>query len=346
MEAQKYHQDEAVTRTDDDVPNSQGDDSFVAPPTLGITESAEEREFVGEGDDSFVAPPTLEIIESAEECEFVGEGDDFRCNSIGARIVVQISTGHLFHATVKLPLDLRDVRNLDLGLIDLTSVALDDIPNKFASFLAEDFKFEVELVKIILIRCETLWPEYSPSLTIAPEQMWEYCYIKRSSLLDYEADEENNKKFKELVLAEANTCEILRENPHRNIAKYWGCEVVDGTIRGLCFGRYTVTLGNRLDTGVPLDTRACLQGIRAGVAHLHSLGLAHNDINPYNIMMDPSDNPVIIDFDSCTREGEGLLKFGTPDWFPEGARIGSRQNDFYALRKMDEYLSVRRAEWS
>lgn len=51
MEAQKYHQDEAVTRTDEDVPNSQGDDSFVAPPTLEIIESAEECEFVGEGDD-------------------------------------------------------------------------------------------------------------------------------------------------------------------------------------------------------------------------------------------------------------------------------------------------------
>jgi hypothetical protein len=313
MEAQKHHQDEAVMRADDDVTHSQEDDSFVAPPTL-------------------------EIVDSAEECEFVGEGDDFRCNSTGIRVVVQISTGDLFHATIKLPLNFHDVRSLDMGLIDLTSVALDDIPNKFASFLAENFNFDAGLVKIVPIVCETLWPEFSPSLTIAPEQLWKCYYIKRSNLIDYEADQEKNN-YKELVLAETYACEILRTNPHPNIAKYWGCEVVDGTIRGLCFGRYTITLGERLDAGVPLDTRLCLQGIRAGVAHLHSLGLTHNDINPSNIMMDPGDNPVIIDFDSCTREGEGLLKFGTPDWFPEGARTGSRQNDSYALRKMDEYLS-------
>jgi serine/threonine protein kinase len=100
-----------------------------------------------------------------------------------------------------------------------------------------------------------------------------------------------------------------------------------------------MTLAERVETGVPLDTQLCLQGIRAGVAHLHSLGLAHNDINPYNVMMDAGDNPVLIDFDACTREGEALLKFGTPDWFDETVRIGSRQNDFYALRKMVEYLS-------
>jgi hypothetical protein len=284
------------------------------------------------------APLTLEIVDGAEECEFIGDGDDFECKSTGVRVVVQISTGHLFLAIVKQPLIIQDVRGLDMGLIDLTFVALDDIPNEFAFFLAATFNFGVELVEILRIDCDNLWPEYSSELTIAPEQMWKYYYVKRTNLISYEADQEKNN-FKELVLAEANACEVLRNHPHPNIAKYWGCEVVDGTIRGLCFGKYTMTLAERVETGVPLDTQLCLQGIRAGVAHLHSLGLAHNDINPYNVMMDAGDNPVLIDFDACTREGEALLKFGTPDWFDETVRIGSRQNDFYALRKMVEYLS-------
>jgi serine/threonine protein kinase len=312
MEAQKYHLDEAATHADEDITYPQEDDLFVAPPTL-------------------------EIVDGAEECEFIGEGDDFECKSIGVRVVVQNSTGHLFLAIVKQPLIIQEVRSLDMGLIDLTSVALDDIPNEFASFLAATFNFGVELVEIVLIVGDYLWPEYSSSLTIVPEQMWKYCYIKHTSLICYEADQEKNS-FKELVLAEANACEILRMNPHPNIAKYWGCEVVDGTIRGLCFSKYTMTLSQRVETGVPLDTQLCLQGIRAGVAHLHSLGLVHNHINPSNVMMDAGDNPVV-DFDSCTREGEALLKFGTPDWFPETVRTGSRQNDFYALRKMVEYLS-------
>ena len=33
--------------------------------------------------------------------------------------------------------------------------------------------------------------------------------------------------------------------------------------------------------------RLIVQGIRDGVAHLHPLGLVHNDLNPSNVMVDP-----------------------------------------------------------
>ncbi|KAK5798648.1 hypothetical protein VI817_004938 [Penicillium citrinum] len=49
-----------------------------------------------------------------------------------------------------------------------------------------------------------------------------------------------------------------------------------------------------------------LDGLRAGILHLHSLGLFHNDINPGNVMLDEDGNFILIDFDSCRHIGEDL----------------------------------------
>lgn len=54
-----------------------------------------------------------------------------------------------------------------------------------------------------------------------------------------------------------------------------------------------------------------MDGIRAGVEHLHSLGFAHNDLNPMNIALDGDDNLIILDFGSCRRFGEQVLSAGT-----------------------------------
>ncbi|KAH7006489.1 kinase-like domain-containing protein [Fusarium venenatum] len=163
----------------------------------------------------------------------------------------------------------------------------------------------------------------------------EYLYTKYAILTDYEpVTSEEQTAIKDLVALEARVCELLMKNPHPNIVKYWGCYVVDGRIRALCFSKYRMTLKQRIDTGVPFDTQSCVKGIRDGILHLHSLDLIHNDINPYNIMIGPTDNPVIIDFDSCKREGERLVKMGTPGWFDENSKTAVPENDFYGLRKI------------
>jgi serine/threonine protein kinase len=67
---------------------------------------------------------------------------------------------------------------------------------------------------------------------------------------------------------------------------------------------------------------------------MHKLGLVHNDLNPSNIMMD-GDNPVIIDFDSCKREGDELgSKAGTDGWTLDGQDHAMRENDLYSLSKI------------
>jgi serine/threonine protein kinase len=60
-----------------------------------------------------------------------------------------------------------------------------------------------------------------------------------------------------------------------------------------------------------LDNKdSILDKVKAGIRHLHCLGLVHNDINLTNIMFDKDDNPVIIDFDSCTPIGQTLKDVG------------------------------------
>lgn len=71
---------------------------------------------------------------------------------------------------------------------------------------------------------------------------------------------------------------------------------------------------------------------------MHTLGLIYNDLNLLNIMMD-GESPVIIDFDSCKREGDKLgLKAGTVGWAMKGVVYATPQNDYFGLLKIREIL--------
>lgn len=65
----------------------------------------------------------------------------------------------------------------------------------------------------------------------------------------------------------------------------------------------------------PLDKAAFLGALESALAHLHNLGLAHNDLNPANILISETGMPVLTDFDSCRPVGQKLLySRGTPGW--------------------------------
>jgi serine/threonine protein kinase len=183
-----------------------------------------------------------------------------------------------------------------------------------------------------------IWPPYSDGLTMAPDSaLPEDCFIKRPSLLSY--DEDKATRIPDLVLAEARICEILRKNPHPNVAQYGGCLVRDNHIIGLCFAKYDITLSEKLNCRHKLS-HSILRGIENGIKHLHTLGINHNDINPTNIMFKNGDeNPVIIDFDSCGREGEMLVKAGTMDWSDDKFDFASPENDYFGLKKIEEAIS-------
>ncbi|KAI4235540.1 MAG: hypothetical protein LQ349_003085 [Xanthoria aureola] len=188
---------------------------------------------------------------------------------------------------------------------------------------------------LIRIPTEHIWPPLENNLTLVPLTLSDGTYHKMRSLIDYES-QPNSIKPRDLILHEARICEILRNNPHKNVASYLGCISADGLLKGLCFVRYSENLSDRLNhPDRPLNVSGCLEGIKDGLDHLHSLGLNHNDINPMNIMLDEYDVPIIIDFDSCGREGDIPLCNGTPGW-TEGNMItkSERRNDDFALEQL------------
>ncbi|KAI4863258.1 serine/threonine kinase [Hypoxylon rubiginosum] len=203
--------------------------------------------------------------------------------------------------------------------------------------LSTSSKIDVNSLHLINIPTDNIWPTFDTKLTRAPDPLPPNSYVKQPSFLYYD-DAVASSELSGLLLNEAEVCETLRRHPHPNIARYLGCIVKDGRIRGLCFVKYSMTLPQRLKHAPSFDKGLCLQGIARGVTHLHELGLIHNDLNPSNIMMD-GDNPVIIDFDSCKREQERLgPKAGTEGWEIEGSGFARRENDIYGLSKIREYL--------
>jgi len=86
----------------------------------------------------------------------------------------------------------------------------------------------------------------------------------------------------------------------------------------------------------PVDEEHIVSDIKARLDFLHCIGLVHNDINPYNIMLDDGGRAVIIDFDSCVPFGS-KSHGGTPGWstFPTVAKI---ENDECGLDLVAKFL--------
>jgi serine/threonine protein kinase len=89
------------------------------------------------------------------------------------------------------------------------------------------------------------------------------------------------------------------------------------------------------------NIKASLNGILAGIKHLHSLGLVHNDINPGNVMFDEDGTPILIDFDSCRQAGELLLETETKrtyHWHDPRVNIAQEENDLHAFEELKIWL--------
>ena len=200
-------------------------------------------------------------------------------------------------------------------------------------------KVDIHELNPVPIPSSQLWPSFPTQFRQAPEPLPHDCFVKRPSLLDCGDNEASNSNVGSLLLHEAEVCEILKASPHPNIAQYLGCLVENDKIMGFCFVKYGMNLYERATKDShPFDADLILRGIREGIRHLHSLGLIHCDINPANIVMD-GDTPVIVDFDSCQRNGEKLgIKGGTPDWTREDFEFARPENDEYGLSKIRDFL--------
>jgi serine/threonine protein kinase len=142
-----------------------------------------------------------------------------------------------------------------------------------------------------------------------------------------------------LILQEAEIMELLMRNPHPHIVRYRGCLIKRGRIVGLVLDRYPITLQHRLEKSTQhFNVENCMSKITSAVCHLHSLGLAHNDLTPMNIMIDGCDDPIIIDYGSCRPFGRTLVTAGTPGWIDEDFTISAQEHDKNALDKIRRWL--------
>jgi len=186
---------------------------------------------------------------------------------------------------------------------------------------------------------DILYPEVISGLTILPDaDAVKKCYIKGPELFALE-DPEMNSKLPKLLIKEAQILELLKPHGHKDLAKYHGCVSKRGRIVGIALDRHSILLPYRLKQDPrDLDIAACMDGLRAGVEHLHSLGFAHNNLKPSTIALDAADQPVILDFEACRRFGEPLLNGRRRRWNDEDCRASDRHHDISALLEIESWL--------
>jgi serine/threonine protein kinase len=249
--------------------------------------------------------PQLDILEMNETFEDINGSFGF-----AVTLVVYRMNGELYHGVLKA----RYYPSTIVSPADLTNII--QIPSAYS-------------------------PLYTTELTRAQEPSTKDTHVKLPRLNSYDRIYKSHPNaIAESLLTEAKVCELLLPHPHPNIAIYHGCQVSVDRISGLCFTKYSHTLMKEVNPSALMKRQArstqktskdysgVLAGVESGIRHLHSLGLAHNDINPSNIMFD-GDELVIIDLGSCRSIGEGRGG-GTYEWCDEKVQL-SPENDSNAL---------------
>jgi serine/threonine protein kinase len=189
-----------------------------------------------------------------------------------------------------------------------------------------------------LVPDEDVYPEPPSHITTASVPIDGNVFVKGPKVGGYNAFAGIGSLSK-LLLQEAETLEILRCNQHPNIIRCHGSIIRRGRIVGLVLDRHprTLELEARLKAR-KINSDLCFDGIKAAVEHLHSLGLAHNDLTPYNIMIGEDGTPVVIDYGSCQPFGKNLITAGTPGWVDEDFTTSAQRNDEIALGKLQAWL--------
>ena len=175
-------------------------------------------------------------------------------------------------------------------------------------------------------------------------------FVRKPNLMAFRGDE----TIALSVLEEVKTCELIRNNPHANLATYYGCILQSDRIVGLCFQKHPRTLMDMVNPGSlnksmfmnaeelkPIRARAAryIPLLKDGIRHLHHLKRIHNDINPANILITDEDVPVISDFDSSTDPGSDLMRVGrTFGWFNPDVSKAMESNDLDALEEVRIWL--------
>jgi len=188
----------------------------------------------------------------------------------------------------------------------------------------------------LLVDIAQVFPKLPPSfMSVEPQAD---LYVKKLEIGLYD-NPAFHKARRDAIMSEANVLEELRRRPHPHIVKYLGCMVEHSRIVGFVLEPYKQTLLQRcLAKETPLKVGRCIAQIAAALAHLHDMGYCHNDVTPRNIMLKEDDTAVLIDFDSCQRMGETLLKGTAAGWRDDASRTSVVKNDWLGLALVENFL--------
>ncbi|KAF4631209.1 hypothetical protein G7Y89_g6923 [Cudoniella acicularis] len=177
---------------------------------------------------------------------------------------------------------------------------------------------------------ETNMPLFTTAYHVAPDDVMYFSpenlddslvYIKRHAFGQCD-DTKGTDALSKILLSEVLVLEQISQSPHPHIVCYYGPEST------------SVYLYSRIST---IDKEKFVKAVESPVDHLHSLGLAHNDINLQNIMVRDR-IPVLIDFGSTQPFGKSLESPGTFGWYEEDFTTSEKKHDTYALAKLRKWI--------
>jgi serine/threonine protein kinase len=194
---------------------------------------------------------------------------------------------------------------------------------------------------------EEIFPKWPPGaeFLLAPEELSDNdgIFIKRPQVKYYSDYKQDDclDVMATMFLDELHALDIIAKHPHPNIVRYHGCRVRRGYITGLVLDRYENNLNEHYKAGGSVDKGPFMDALEDAVRHLHSLGLAHNDINPANIMVNDAGMPVLVDFGSCREIGKQMgCSRGTDGWVEDidNYEISEASHDIFGLEKIRAWL--------
>nr|POE54163.1 hypothetical protein CFP56_63466 [Quercus suber] len=183
-----------------------------------------------------------------------------------------------------------------------------------------------------------VFPIAPPSITVAVLSLPidDHIYVKKPKLHKFFV---GTGVLPKLMLQEAEVMEILARNPHPHIVRYRGCLIQRGRIVGIVLDRYSITLLDRMrERAQYFDVDNFMHKLTSAIDHLHSLGLAHNDLTPMIVMLEDANDPVLIDYGSCQPFGGTLITAGTRGWIDEEFDLSAQKNDQSALTRLRKWL--------
>ncbi|KAK1248576.1 hypothetical protein MKX08_006796 [Trichoderma sp. CBMAI-0020] len=188
------------------------------------------------------------------------------------------------------------------------------------------------------------WPQ-AFTATKAPQELPPGIYIQRPKIAMYDVFSKHNvvHLLRNGLGNEIEVMEVLRNQPHPNIVGHHGCHVRRGYITRLVLDRHPHDLNSYLKSGQTVQNEEpSIESLQSAIDHLHTLGLAHNDLNPSNVLVAEDGSPILIDFDSARKIGENLsTSRGTKGWIDcemENYTTSNTKHDMFALDKLRAWL--------